>query len=70
DAEGGRANVYDYYSTAGAETAGFIASAVSGGTDAIKKTVGEFEAIGADELILNPTSDDVDELRRVADVVL
>ncbi|WP_043254158.1 LLM class flavin-dependent oxidoreductase [Streptomyces sp. Tu6071] len=70
DAEGGRANVYDYYSTAGAETAGFIASAVSGGADVVKKTVDEFEAIGADELILNPTSDDIDEIRRLADVVL
>ncbi|MGN9821826.1 LLM class flavin-dependent oxidoreductase [Streptomyces sp. SD11] len=70
DTEGGRANVYDYYSTAGADTAGFIASAVSGGAEAIKKTVSEFEGIGADELILNPTSDDVDEILRVADVVL
>ncbi|WP_241843959.1 hypothetical protein [Streptomyces sp. CB02130] len=55
---------------AGADTAGVIASAVSGGTEEIKKTVSEFEAIGADELILNPTSDDVDEILRVADVVL
>ncbi|WP_394427109.1 LLM class flavin-dependent oxidoreductase [Streptomyces sp. SGAir0957] len=70
DTEGGRANVYDYYSTAGADTAGFIASAVSGGGEEIKKTVREFEEIGADELILNPTSDDVDEILRVADVVL
>ncbi|WP_424569316.1 LLM class flavin-dependent oxidoreductase [Streptomyces sp. CH-036] len=70
DIEAGRANVYDYYSTAGADTAGFIASAVSGGADVIRKTVSEFEAIGADELILNPTSDDIDEILRVADVVL
>ncbi|MFI7324696.1 LLM class flavin-dependent oxidoreductase [Streptomyces rubiginosohelvolus] len=70
DIEAGRANVYDYYSTAGADTAGFIASAVSGGADVIRKTASEFEAIGADELILNPTSDDIDEILRVADVVL
>ncbi|MEU4144743.1 LLM class flavin-dependent oxidoreductase [Streptomyces parvulus] len=70
DVEGGRANVHDYYATAGAETAGFISSAVSGGAESIKRTVSEFEAIGADELILNPTSDDIDEILRVADVVL
>ncbi|ASY34025.1 MULTISPECIES: LLM class flavin-dependent oxidoreductase [unclassified Streptomyces] len=70
DIEAGRANVYDYYSTAGADTADFIASAVSGGADVIRKTVSEFEAIGADELILNPTSDDIDEILRVADIVL
>jgi hypothetical protein len=70
DIEGGRANVYDYYSTAGADAAGFIASAVSGGPDAIRATVKEFEEIGADELILNPTSDDLDEIRRVAEIVL
>ncbi|GHJ36660.1 LLM class flavin-dependent oxidoreductase [Streptomyces sp. TS71-3] len=70
DVEGGRANVYDYYSTAGAEIAGLISSAASGGADAIRKTVGEFEALGADELILNPTGDDLDEIERVAEIVL
>ncbi|MFD8810218.1 LLM class flavin-dependent oxidoreductase [Streptomyces sp. NPDC059627] len=70
DAERGRANVYDYYSTAGADVAGLITSTVSGGADAVKATVEEFEAIGADELILNPTNDDLDEIQRVAEIVL
>ncbi|MGW7544286.1 LLM class flavin-dependent oxidoreductase [Streptomyces sp. NPDC054770] len=70
DAERGRANVYDYYSSAGADVAGLITSTVSGGADAVKATVEEFEAIGADELILNPTNDDLDEIQRVAEIVL
>lgn len=70
DTDGGRANVYDYYSSAGAGVAGLITSTVSGGVDAVKATVKGFEAIGADELILNPTSDDLDEIQRVAEIVL
>ncbi|WP_217561292.1 LLM class flavin-dependent oxidoreductase [Streptomyces sp. GbtcB6] len=70
DAEGGRANVHDYYSSAGTDVAGLITSTVSGGADAVKATVEGFKAIGADELILNPTNDDLDEIQRVAEIVL
>jgi alkanesulfonate monooxygenase SsuD/methylene tetrahydromethanopterin reductase-like flavin-dependent oxidoreductase (luciferase family) len=70
DIEGGRANVYDYYSSAGADPAGFIASAASGGAEAIKNAVKEFAEIGADELIFNPASDDLDEIERLAEIVL
>ena len=54
----------------GADVAGFITSAVGGGADAVKTTVKGFEEIGADELILNPTSDDLDEIGRLAEIVL
>jgi hypothetical protein len=70
DIEGGKASVYDYYTAHGAGIAGFITSAVSGGADAVRTTVKAFEEIGADELILNPTSDDLDEIQRVAELVL
>ncbi|GHH09553.1 LLM class flavin-dependent oxidoreductase [Streptomyces lanatus] len=70
DVEAGRASVRDYYTTAGAEVADFIASGVSGGADAVRATVRAFEDIGADELVFNPTSDDTDEVARLADVVL
>jgi alkanesulfonate monooxygenase SsuD/methylene tetrahydromethanopterin reductase-like flavin-dependent oxidoreductase (luciferase family) len=70
DIDAGRANVRDYYIPAGAETADFIAGAASGGAEAIKTTVRAFEEIGADELILNPTLDDIDEIARLAEVVL
>lgn len=70
DIDAGRANVHDYYIPGGAETADFIAGAVSGGADAVKAAVRSFEEIGADELIFNPTVDDIDEIARLAEVVL
>ncbi|MFI6340491.1 LLM class flavin-dependent oxidoreductase [Streptomyces sp. NPDC050535] len=70
DADAGRANVHDYYSSAGADIAAFISSGVSVGAEAVKATVASFEEIGADELILNPVISDVDEISRLAEVVL
>ncbi|QOV33375.1 hypothetical protein IM697_24475 [Streptomyces ferrugineus] len=51
-------------------TGAFISSGVSGGADAVRATVQAFADIGADELVFNPTSDDIDEVARLADVVL
>ncbi|MFG2276863.1 LLM class flavin-dependent oxidoreductase [Streptomyces chartreusis] len=70
DVESGRAGVRDYYTTAGAEAADFIASGISGGADAVRATVQAFADIGADELVFNPTSDDIEEVARLADAVL
>ncbi|WP_446041207.1 LLM class flavin-dependent oxidoreductase [Streptomyces sp. SID1121] len=70
DAEAGTSSVRDYYTTAGPDAAELLASTVRGGAEAIKEVVRAFEDLGADELILNPTSDDLDEVARLADVVL
>ncbi|MFJ1596045.1 LLM class flavin-dependent oxidoreductase [Streptomyces sp. NPDC088261] len=70
DAEAGTHSVRDYYTTAGPEAAELLASTVRGGAAAIKEVVRAFEDLGADELILNPTSDDLDEVARLADIVL
>jgi alkanesulfonate monooxygenase SsuD/methylene tetrahydromethanopterin reductase-like flavin-dependent oxidoreductase (luciferase family) len=70
DGDKGRANVHDYYSFLGDDTANFIASVVSVGADAIKATIAAFEEIGADELVFNPTLTDLDEIGKLADVVL
>jgi alkanesulfonate monooxygenase SsuD/methylene tetrahydromethanopterin reductase-like flavin-dependent oxidoreductase (luciferase family) len=70
DIEAGRADVYDYYSAGGDEVAKFVASEVSGGADAVEATVRSFANIGADELILYPATDHVDEVARLADTVL
>jgi alkanesulfonate monooxygenase SsuD/methylene tetrahydromethanopterin reductase-like flavin-dependent oxidoreductase (luciferase family) len=69
DGAKGRANVHDYYSFLGDETAGFITSAVAVGPDGIKAAVKAFEEIGADDLLLNPTVDDLDEIGRLAELV-
>ncbi|HYS36335.1 MAG TPA: LLM class flavin-dependent oxidoreductase [Pseudonocardiaceae bacterium] len=70
DGDKGRANVYDYYSFLGDQTANFIASAASVGPDAIKATIAAFAEIGTDELMLNPTLADLDEIAKLADVAL
>lgn len=69
DPDQGRANVGDYYDGSGP----FVDIAVGGvrTTPAeITEAVKEFEALGAEELILNPTSDDIDEIARLAQLVL
>ncbi|WP_206797555.1 LLM class flavin-dependent oxidoreductase [Amycolatopsis sp. MtRt-6] len=70
DVERGRAGVRDYYSFMGDDTASMIAGTLSGGTDAVRATVKAFDELGADELVLNPTVADLDEVSRLADAVL
>jgi alkanesulfonate monooxygenase SsuD/methylene tetrahydromethanopterin reductase-like flavin-dependent oxidoreductase (luciferase family) len=69
DPDKGRANVHDYYSFLGDETADFITSAAAVGPDGIKDAIKAFEEIGADDLIFNPTVDDLDEIGRLAELV-
>ncbi|HEY3611538.1 MAG TPA: LLM class flavin-dependent oxidoreductase [Pseudonocardiaceae bacterium] len=66
DGDTGRSNVHDYYSFLGEDTANFFGSNVSVGADAIKETIAAFEAIGADELVFNPTLTDLDEIGKLA----
>jgi hypothetical protein len=54
----------------GKELADMVAAGVSGGPDAIKETVESFAAIGADELILNPSLDDLSQVAQLAATVL
>jgi alkanesulfonate monooxygenase SsuD/methylene tetrahydromethanopterin reductase-like flavin-dependent oxidoreductase (luciferase family) len=71
DADRGRGNVYDYYSNFGDEFAKGIAnSSVHCDAQAVKDVVSAFGDIGADELILNPAGDDIDEIARLAETVL
>jgi alkanesulfonate monooxygenase SsuD/methylene tetrahydromethanopterin reductase-like flavin-dependent oxidoreductase (luciferase family) len=70
DADAGRANVRDYYSNFGSETADMIAGGLLGTKESIREAVEAFRDLGADELILNPGTDDLDEVSRLADIVL
>ncbi|MCW2871583.1 LLM class flavin-dependent oxidoreductase [Actinacidiphila oryziradicis] len=70
DIDQGRANIHDYYMGMGKELADMVAAGVSGGPDAIKETVESFAAIGADELILNPSLDDLSQVAQLAATVL
>jgi alkanesulfonate monooxygenase SsuD/methylene tetrahydromethanopterin reductase-like flavin-dependent oxidoreductase (luciferase family) len=70
DTEQGRANVWDYYSISGDEIARLITDGVADGPAQVKDTVAAFADIGADELILNPTVGNPEEITRLADIVL
>jgi alkanesulfonate monooxygenase SsuD/methylene tetrahydromethanopterin reductase-like flavin-dependent oxidoreductase (luciferase family) len=70
DGDQGLANVRDYYAFLGDDTANFIASAAAVGPDAVKAAVSSFADIGADVLVFNPTLTDVDEIGKLAEIVL
>lgn len=69
DIEGGRDNVRDFHGNAGGMAA-VIADGVCGTADSVKETAKSFEQIGADELIFNPATADIDEVVRLAEAVL
>jgi alkanesulfonate monooxygenase SsuD/methylene tetrahydromethanopterin reductase-like flavin-dependent oxidoreductase (luciferase family) len=68
DADAGRTNVADYYADA-TQFVDIVVSAVRTTAAEITQAVKEFEALGADELIFNPTSAEPGEIRRLADLV-
>jgi alkanesulfonate monooxygenase SsuD/methylene tetrahydromethanopterin reductase-like flavin-dependent oxidoreductase (luciferase family) len=68
--EKGRANVYDYYSGRSAEMATVVAGGVATSAEETKQAVAAFADLGVDEIVLNPATDAVDEIQRLADVVL
>ncbi|MCW2863727.1 MAG: MmcJ protein [Actinoallomurus sp.] len=69
DGEQGRKNVHDYYSDFG-DFANLVASAVCDTPQKVREAIASFEGIGADDLIFNTGTDDVDDIKRLADIVL
>jgi alkanesulfonate monooxygenase SsuD/methylene tetrahydromethanopterin reductase-like flavin-dependent oxidoreductase (luciferase family) len=70
DPDKGRANARDYYIISGEEFAEMVASGVHDSADRLRETVKAFEDLGVDELIFHPETDDIDEIGRLAEVVL
>jgi alkanesulfonate monooxygenase SsuD/methylene tetrahydromethanopterin reductase-like flavin-dependent oxidoreductase (luciferase family) len=70
DAKQGREKIYDYYSVAGDEIASMIAGGVRDSAQAVKDTVKTYSDLGADEIIFNPATDDINEVARLAEAVL
>jgi alkanesulfonate monooxygenase SsuD/methylene tetrahydromethanopterin reductase-like flavin-dependent oxidoreductase (luciferase family) len=68
DSDKGRQNVYDYYSVT-AEVADIVAGAVCDSPAKVKETISSFADIGVDEISFNTGTDDVDEVKRLADIV-
>lgn len=70
DPDQGRANARASYSALGYEFADMVAENLAGDADAIREVVRVFEDAGADELMMTPGLADIDEVSRLADVVL
>ncbi|MGH2674422.1 MAG: LLM class flavin-dependent oxidoreductase [Actinomycetota bacterium] len=68
-AEESKANLLDYYAFVG-EWAARIAESAPRSPDAVRETVASFEDAGVDELILDPTVSSLDQVDRLADVIL
>jgi alkanesulfonate monooxygenase SsuD/methylene tetrahydromethanopterin reductase-like flavin-dependent oxidoreductase (luciferase family) len=69
DGEAGQKNVYDYYSIAGDEIASMVAAGVRSTPESIREAISAFGDLGADELIFNPATDDINEVSRLAEIV-
>lgn len=69
DPDKGHANVHDYYSVS-PQFVDIVTGSISKSAEQLRENVEAFAALGADELILNPTTDDPDEIERAADIVL
>ncbi|HWO66187.1 MAG TPA: LLM class flavin-dependent oxidoreductase [Umezawaea sp.] len=70
DAERGRNSVADYYANLGEQGTALLTSGVRGTAAEVREAVRAFADLGADELVFNPTSDDVKEVARLAEIVL
>jgi alkanesulfonate monooxygenase SsuD/methylene tetrahydromethanopterin reductase-like flavin-dependent oxidoreductase (luciferase family) len=68
DSDKGRQNVYDYYSVA-PQFAEIAAGAVCDSPAKVKAAISSFADIGVDEISFNTGTDDVDEVKRLADIV-
>lgn len=69
DGERGRQNVFDYYSGI-PDFAKVVADAVCVTPQDVKDTVAAFAEIGATDVIFDPGTDDVDDVERLAEIVL
>jgi alkanesulfonate monooxygenase SsuD/methylene tetrahydromethanopterin reductase-like flavin-dependent oxidoreductase (luciferase family) len=69
DGDQGRKNVHDYYSAFG-DFANLVASAVCDTPQKVRDAVASFAGIGAADLVFNTGTDDVDDIKRLADIVL
>jgi alkanesulfonate monooxygenase SsuD/methylene tetrahydromethanopterin reductase-like flavin-dependent oxidoreductase (luciferase family) len=69
DPDTGRRKVGDYYAGNGDFTE-MVVNNMNDTPDRLRSVVKAFADIGADELILNPTTDELDDVHRLADIVL
>jgi alkanesulfonate monooxygenase SsuD/methylene tetrahydromethanopterin reductase-like flavin-dependent oxidoreductase (luciferase family) len=68
DSDKGRQNVHDYYSVS-PEFADVVAGAVCDSPAKVKDAISSFADLGVDEISFNAGTDDLDEVKRLADAV-
>jgi alkanesulfonate monooxygenase SsuD/methylene tetrahydromethanopterin reductase-like flavin-dependent oxidoreductase (luciferase family) len=68
DSDKGRQNVQDYYSVSG-EFAAIVNGAVCDSPARVREAISSFADIGVDEISFNTGTDDLDEVKRLADIV-
>ncbi|MCG0289766.1 LLM class flavin-dependent oxidoreductase [Streptomyces sp. PSAA01] len=66
DVEQGRANVQHHYSASGEQTVNLVTSGICAGPDAVKA----YAELGVDEVSFTPALAELDEVERLAEVVL
>ncbi|QIS21068.1 LLM class flavin-dependent oxidoreductase [Nocardia terpenica] len=70
DGDAGKRNVHDYYTATGEDMATQIAAAVCDSPATLGEALSSFADIGATDIVFNPATDDIDDIARLADVVL
>ncbi|RFU21349.1 LLM class flavin-dependent oxidoreductase [Geodermatophilus marinus] len=68
--ERSRGYLLDYYAAMGDEAAQYIAGSAHRSPEAIREVIAGFEAIGVDELVLDPTVSDPDQVELLAEDAL
>lgn len=68
DGEKGKANVHDYYSVSG-DFADIVVGAVCDTPEKVKATISAFGDLGVDALVFNSGTDDIDDVKRLAEIV-
>lgn len=69
DPDTGRRKVADYYAGSG-DFVDMVVGSMSATPEAVRSTTKAFSDLGVDEFILNPTTDELDDISRLADIVL
>jgi alkanesulfonate monooxygenase SsuD/methylene tetrahydromethanopterin reductase-like flavin-dependent oxidoreductase (luciferase family) len=69
DPEKGRSDIYHYYSAL-PDFLGMVVDGIRTTPDQVRQAVREYEELGVDEVMLNAGTDDLDEIARLAEIVL
>jgi alkanesulfonate monooxygenase SsuD/methylene tetrahydromethanopterin reductase-like flavin-dependent oxidoreductase (luciferase family) len=69
DGEKGKANIWDYYSLSGKEFADIAAGAVCDTPQKVKDALAAYADLGVDDVVFNSGTDDIDDVRRLAEIV-